>query len=122
MITVGHLINGQIVTDTERTQDVFNPATGEVTKQVALASKLTVEKAIAAAEAAFPEWRNTPPIKRARVMFRFKELLEQNAERICQMIGEEQPNSLPDDFYRLSGSPKNISTWLWDGGFRSRNF
>ncbi|MDF9773125.1 acyl-CoA reductase-like NAD-dependent aldehyde dehydrogenase [Pseudomonas baetica] len=95
MITVGHLINGQIVTDTERTQDVFNPATGEVTKQVALASKQTVENAIAAAEAAFPEWRNTPPIKRARVMFRFKELLEQNAERICQMIGEEHGENCP---------------------------
>ena len=89
MNTVGHLINGQVISDAARLQDVYNPSTGEVSKQVALASKATVEQAIAAAEAAFPEWRNTPPIKRARVMFRFKELLEQNAERIAQMIGEE---------------------------------
>lgn len=108
MITVGHLINGQIVTDTERTQDVFNPATGEVTKQVALASKQTVEKAIAAAQAAFPEWRNTPPIKRARVMFRFKELLEQNAERICQMIGEEHGKIVHDAMGELQRGIENV--------------
>ena len=66
MAIVGHLINGQISTDATRTQDVFNPSTGEVSKQVALASKKTVEEAISAAEAAYPEWRNTPPIKRAQ--------------------------------------------------------
>lgn len=108
MINVGHLIDGQMVTDTERTQDVFNPATGEVTKQVALASKLTVEKAIAAAEAAFPAWRNTPPIKRARVMFRFKELLEQNAERICQMIGEEHGKIVHDAMGELQRGIENV--------------
>ena len=69
MITVGHLINGQTSPDGGRTQDVYNPSTGEVSKQVALASKATVEQAIAAAEAAYPAWRNTPAIKRARVMF-----------------------------------------------------
>ena len=82
MTTVGHLINGEIINNDSRTQDIFNPATGESSKKVALASKQTVEQAIAAAEAAFPQWRNTPPIKRARVMFRFKELLEQNADKI----------------------------------------
>ncbi len=89
MNTVGHLINGEVSTEAARLQDVFNPATGEPTKQVALASAATVEEAIAAAEAAFPAWRNTPVGKRAAVMFRFKALLEQNAEKICQMIGEE---------------------------------
>ncbi len=77
MNVVGHLIDGEVVNDTARTQDVFNPATGAAEKKVALASKETMEDAIAAAEAAFPEWRNTPPIKRARVMFRFKQLLEE---------------------------------------------
>ncbi|MDA7747351.1 aldehyde dehydrogenase family protein, partial [Psychromonas sp.] len=76
---IGHLINGEMISDTNtRSQDVFNPSTGGVDKQVALASKKTVEEAIASAKAAFPEWRNTPPSKRARVMFRFKELLEKN--------------------------------------------
>ncbi|MEH6577958.1 MAG: CoA-acylating methylmalonate-semialdehyde dehydrogenase [Amphritea sp.] len=89
MNTVGHLINGEIRTDAARSQDVFNPATGAATKQVALASKETVEEAIAAAQAAYPAWRNTPVGKRAAVMFRFKVLLEQHADKICQMIGEE---------------------------------
>jgi malonate-semialdehyde dehydrogenase (acetylating) / methylmalonate-semialdehyde dehydrogenase len=89
MNTVGHLINGEIRTDSARTQDVFNPATGVAIKKVALASKETVDDAIAAAQAAYPAWRNTPVGKRAAVMFRFKALLEQNSDKICAMIGEE---------------------------------
>ena len=76
MTIIGHLINGELCNDNNRTQDVYNPATGTAEKKVALASKETVEKAIAAAQEAYPAWRNTPPIKRARVMFKFKELLE----------------------------------------------
>ncbi|ENV07686.1 methylmalonate-semialdehyde dehydrogenase (acylating) [Acinetobacter higginsii] len=89
MELIGHFIQGAINTAHTRTQAVYNPSLGIQTKEVALASKATVEEAIAAAEAAFPEWRNTPVIKRARVMFKFKELLENNAEKICQLIGEE---------------------------------
>ena len=108
MNTVGHLINGQIVSDATRLQDVYNPSTGEVSKQVALASTATVEQAIAAAEAAFPEWRNTPPIKRARIMFRFKELLEQNADRIAQMIGEEHGKIAHDALGELQRGIENV--------------
>jgi malonate-semialdehyde dehydrogenase (acetylating)/methylmalonate-semialdehyde dehydrogenase len=108
MNTVGHLINGQIVNDAARLQDVYNPSTGEVSKQVALASKATVEQAITAAAAAFPEWRNTPPMKRARVMFRFKELLEQNAERIAQMIGEEHGKISHDALGELQRGIENV--------------
>ena len=108
MNTVGHLINGQIISAGERFQDVYNPSTGEVSKRVALASKATVEQAIAAAEAAFPAWRNTPPIKRARVMFRFKELLEQNAQRIAQMIGEEHGKISHDALGELQRGIENV--------------
>ncbi|MFG0524994.1 CoA-acylating methylmalonate-semialdehyde dehydrogenase [Pseudomonas sp. zjy_9] len=108
MNTVGHLINGQIVSDAARLQDVYNPSTGEVSKQVALASTATVEQAIVAAEAAFPEWRNTPPIKRARIMFRFKELLEQNADRIAQMIGEEHGKISHDALGELQRGIENV--------------
>lgn len=93
---VGHLINGKKIHDTQRTQDVFNPSTGKVSKQVALASKETVEEAITAAQAAFPAWKNTPPLRRARIMFKFKELLEQNAEKIAHLIGEEHGKILHD--------------------------
>ena len=96
MITVGHFINGEQVADQVRTQHVFNPATGAVSKQVALASKETVESAIAAAEAAFPAWINTPALKRARIMFKFKALLESNADKVATLITEEQGKVLND--------------------------
>ena len=66
---LGHWINGTPAADNNRPAPVTNPATGEVKLKVAMASKATVESAIAAAQAAFPAWRDTPPLKRARVMF-----------------------------------------------------
>jgi malonate-semialdehyde dehydrogenase (acetylating)/methylmalonate-semialdehyde dehydrogenase len=105
---IGHFINGENVTETIRTQDVFNPATGVAEKKVALASKKTVEEAIAAAKAAFPEWRNTPPSKRARVMFRFKELLEQNADTICKLIGQEHGKISHDAAGELQRGIENV--------------
>ncbi len=108
MNTIGHLINGEMVNDTARTQAVFNPATGKAEKQVALASKATVEQAISAAQAAYPAWRNTPPIKRARVMFRFKELLEQNADHICKLIGQEHGKISHDAAGELQRGIENV--------------
>ena len=108
MTVVGHLINGQMTTATERTQDVYNPSTGEVSKQVALASQATVEEAIAAAQAAYPEWRNTPAIKRARVMFKFKDLLEQHADKICTLIGEEHGKISHDAAGELQRGIENV--------------
>ena len=89
MTVVSHVIAGRHVEDSGRTQAVYNPATGEVIRHVALASRATVEQAIAAAQAAWPAWRETPPQRRAQIMFRFKQLLEANADAICQLISEE---------------------------------
>ncbi|WP_375177755.1 CoA-acylating methylmalonate-semialdehyde dehydrogenase [Marinobacter mobilis] len=108
MNTIGHLINGQIITEGERRQPVYNPSTGDTSREVILASKATVEDAIAAAQAAYPEWRATPPIKRARIMFRFKELLEQNADRICDMIGEEHGKIRHDAMGELQRGIENV--------------
>ncbi|WP_193075507.1 CoA-acylating methylmalonate-semialdehyde dehydrogenase [Pseudomonas sp. FME51] len=108
MKTIGHLINGTIDTQSSRTQDVFNPSTGEVSKQLALASKTTVEAAIAAAQAAYPAWRNTPPLKRAKIMFRFKELLERNADEICRLIGEEHGKIAHDAMGELQRGIENV--------------
>ncbi len=108
MTLVGHLINGEQNLDAERQQDVFNPATGEVSKKVALASQETVEQAIAAAHAAYPEWRNTPPAKRAKIMFRFKQLLEENAEKICELIGEEHGKISHDAMGELTRGIENV--------------
>ncbi|MFT5276324.1 MAG: malonate-semialdehyde dehydrogenase (acetylating)/methylmalonate-semialdehyde dehydrogenase [Saprospiraceae bacterium] len=105
---VGHLIGGKIVSDSERTLDIYNPATGAVSRQVAIASKATVEQAIAVAQAAFPAWRNTPVAKRARVMFRFKELLEANSDKICQLIGEEHGKISHDAKGELQRGIENV--------------
>ena len=106
--TIGHLIDGQIVNDTARTQPVFNPATGQISGQVALASKATVEQAIASAEKAFPDWRNTPPLKRARVMSKLKVLLEQNADKIAAMITAEHGKVLNDAHGELQRGIENV--------------
>jgi len=108
MTLVGHLINGEIISESERSQDVFNPATGQAEKKVALASRQTMESAIAAAEEAFPAWRNTPAIKRARVMYRFKELLEQNADTIIKLIGEEHGKISHDAAGELQRGIENV--------------
>jgi malonate-semialdehyde dehydrogenase (acetylating)/methylmalonate-semialdehyde dehydrogenase len=92
----GHFINGADVADDNRPLPVYNPATGEQTRAVALASKATVEEAIAAAEAAFPAWRDTPPAKRARIMFRFKQLLDEHAEEISAAITAEHGKVFDD--------------------------
>ena len=108
MAMIGHFINGQITTDATRTQAIFNPSTGASDNEVAIASKQTVEQAIAAAEAAFPEWRNTPVLKRARVMFKFKELLEKNADKICELIGSEHGKIVHDAAGELQRGIENV--------------
>ncbi len=108
MKTIGHLIDGQTQNNESRAQDVFNPATGEVSKRVALASKTTVEEAITKAQAAFPAWRNTPPAKRAQVMFKLKTLLEENADKICALITEEHGKVLDDAKGELQRGIENV--------------
>jgi malonate-semialdehyde dehydrogenase (acetylating)/methylmalonate-semialdehyde dehydrogenase len=94
---VEHLINGRkVMSNGDRRQDLYNPATGEITGQVALASAATVEEAISAAEAAFPAWRNTPPAKRAQIIFRYKNLLEKHADEIDLLLTLEHGKVLAD--------------------------
>ncbi len=108
MSIIGHLIDGEVFVEGTRSQDVFNPSTGAVSKSVDLASQVTVENAIASAEQAFPAWRDTPPIKRARIMFKFKALLEEKAEYICQLIGEEHGKISHDAAGELQRGIENV--------------
>lgn len=105
---ITHLIDGQLVDGGSRTQDVFNPATGAAERRVALADKLTVEKAIASAQAAYPAWRATPPLKRARVMSKLKELLDANAQRICALVTAEHGKVLADSMGELQRGIENV--------------
>ncbi len=77
MTIVGHFISGARVAGVSgRNGDIFNPATGEKSGTVALASEAEVDQAVKAAQAAWPAWASTPPIRRARVIWKFKELVE----------------------------------------------
>ncbi|MFT0869737.1 CoA-acylating methylmalonate-semialdehyde dehydrogenase [Pseudomonas sp. CAM1A] len=108
MSIVQHLINGELVSKGERTADVFNPSTGQAVRKVELASRATIQQAIDSAKAAFPAWRNTPPAKRAQVMFRFKQLLEQNEAKISQMISEEHGKTVEDAAGELKRGIENV--------------
>ena len=79
-----------------RFADVFNPATGAVTARVPLASKAEVESAISVAQAAFPAWAATTPPNRARVLFKFKALLEAHADELVAAITAEHGKVLAD--------------------------
>jgi malonate-semialdehyde dehydrogenase (acetylating) / methylmalonate-semialdehyde dehydrogenase len=110
MQMIGHFINGERVglAADDRAQDVFNPATGQVSRRVALASKARVKEAIAAAEDAFPAWRATPPLKRARILGRFRELLEAHADELCELITEEHGKVLADSLGELQRGIENV--------------
>ena len=94
---VSHYINGQIVASTSgRSQSVFNPATGADIAEVALASEAEVNVAVAAAQAAAPAWADTAPLKRARVLFRFKELIEKHHDELAALITREHGKVFSD--------------------------
>jgi len=106
--TIGHLIDGKLVAGGSRTQDVFNPATGQAEKRLLLADAATIELAIASAQAAYPAWRATPPLKRARVMGKLKQLLEDNAERICALLTAEHGKVVGDAQGELQRGIENV--------------
>ena len=97
MRDIGHFIGGQVVKGTSgRTGDVFNPNTGEVQAKVALASKSEVQKAIENAQAAFPGWAATNPQRRARVMFKFLELVQAEYDDLARLLSSEHGKTFPD--------------------------
>jgi malonate-semialdehyde dehydrogenase (acetylating)/methylmalonate-semialdehyde dehydrogenase len=97
MREIGHFIGGKEVKGTSGRQgDVFNPNTGEVQAKVALASKAEVEKAIANAQAAFPGWAATNPQRRARVMFKFLELIQPEYDELARLLSSEHGKTFAD--------------------------
>ncbi|MDX5446663.1 MAG: CoA-acylating methylmalonate-semialdehyde dehydrogenase [Zoogloeaceae bacterium] len=102
METLDHYINGKPFSDSDRPAAVYNPATGRIARQVELASRTTVERAIAAAQDAFPAWRATQPLKRARILFKYKELLEKHADRVVAAIVDEHGKVWEDAHGELS--------------------
>ena len=102
-----HWINGEHLSEA-RSLPVSNPATGETIREVADGDAETVARAVAAAEAAFPAWRDTPPAKRAQVMYRFKQLLEEHSERLVQLVSEEHGKTVEDAMGELKRGIENV--------------
>ena len=92
-----HFIKGATLAGTSgRSQDVFNPATGLVVGSVPLASASEVDTAVAVAKSALPGWSDTPPAKRAQVMFKFRDLISQNLDKIAGLISGQHGKTLDD--------------------------
>jgi malonate-semialdehyde dehydrogenase (acetylating)/methylmalonate-semialdehyde dehydrogenase len=94
---ITHWINGKAVAGTSgRFSDVFNPSTGQVQARLPLATDAEVDTAIAAAAAAFPEWSQWPPLRRARIMFRFREIFEQRMDEVASVLNREHGKVFSD--------------------------
>jgi len=96
-VMLQHYINGQHVNgSSQRRVPVFNPATGAISSEVALASAQETRQAIATAHAAFPAWAATTPLRRARILFRFRELIEKHTDELSALITREHGKLLSD--------------------------
>jgi len=94
---IGHYIDGQVQdSGSERFSDVFNPATGGVQARVGLASQKTVDAAVASALKAFPAWSEQSSLRRSRVMFKFKELLDRHHDELAEIISREHGKVFSD--------------------------
>jgi malonate-semialdehyde dehydrogenase (acetylating)/methylmalonate-semialdehyde dehydrogenase len=96
MTTYQNIINNKPVEGELGRQPIFNPATGEQIAEVTLSGEVGVEQAVTAALEALPGWANTPPLKRARVMFKYKELLEANLDKVAEAISTQHGKTLED--------------------------
>ena len=95
--TINHWIDGKSVASTSgRSADVYNPALGEVRATVGLANKAEVDAAVASGLEAFKGWSATPPLRRARVMFKFRELIEANLKEMAAIVTSEHGKILSD--------------------------
>ena len=96
-VMIPHHIGGQRIGSVQaRSLPVYNPATGEESGRLPMATPEDVDAAVQAAKAAFPAWSQTPPLKRARVMFKFRELLEANQEILAAQITAEHGKTHSD--------------------------
>src|SRR5688572_12976214 len=95
---LGHFIDGKAVAGSSgRSAPVYDPALGVAATEVALASAAETRQAIASARTAFPEWSQTPAIRRARVLFKFRDFVEQHAGELAAIITREHGKVLGED-------------------------
>src|SRR2546421_9799856 len=81
-----NLIGGEWHTPSGAATPVYNPSTGDVIAECPAGGATEVHAAVEAAHAAFPAWRDTPPVERARVFFKYRQLVEQNFDQLCKSV------------------------------------
>ncbi|MEA2117751.1 CoA-acylating methylmalonate-semialdehyde dehydrogenase [Halovibrio sp. HP20-50] len=97
MQTLSHYLNGQLFAgQSQRTSPVYNPATGEQSAQVALATADETREAVRIADEAFVAWSKTSPLKRARILFKFKALVEEHTDELARLISSEHGKVFSD--------------------------
>ena len=97
MTDINHYIDGKgVAGNSERRGDIYNPATGEKIRSVAFASAAEVDAAVQSAAKAFPGWAATPPLTRARVLFKFLELMNREQDNLARLISEEHGKVFSD--------------------------
>ncbi len=97
MNTLGNYINGQTVaSQSGRTAPVYNPATGEQSLNVALSSAAETTDAVRIADEAFPAWAKMTPLKRSRILFKFKALVEEHTDELARIISSEHGKVFSD--------------------------
>ena len=90
--------------------DIINPATEEIIAKVPMSTSAEVDSAIAAAKDAYPEWRETPPLSRARYLFRLKDLIEENFEELAKTLVEEEGKTIDESRGEIRRGIENVET------------
>ena len=106
---VRNYVNGQWIESTStQTLDVVNPATAEAIAQVPLSTSEDVKAAVIAARGAFKEWRETPPLSRARYMFKLKDLMEQHFEELARVLVQEEGKTIDESRGEIRRGIENV--------------
>ncbi len=96
VVELSNQIDGELAPYKGEMKDVVNPATGKVIARVPISTKEEHDRAVEAAKAAFPDWRRTPPVARARCLFRLKELMEENFEELSRIQTMEHGKTIDE--------------------------
>ena len=114
MRTIEHFVNGKSYSgESKKKGKIFNPATGDQEAEVKLATTKDVNEAVANAKKAFDAWANTPPLQRARVMFKFKELIEKNSDELTKIIVAEHGKVYEDAKGSLNTRFRSCGVRMW---------
>ena len=120
MKNLGHIIDGNIVNDNQKSYEIFNPSNGNAIATISNASEETIEKAIMSSKEAFEEWKSYSIAKRASIIFEYKILLEKNIDKLAKIIGEDLGKVYDDAIGEIRRGIENVEYPVKEINFYSR--